>query len=149
MRLNKIIIKFVRISFSLLVILLVIFGLTKIGMAGYEFGYRVFTEKAMSGAPGEDITVQITSDMSDREVGEMLEEKGLIRDAGLFYVQLRISSYAGKLQQGVYVLNTSMEPKEIMAVLSAVTEESVEDTEAVTEEDTENSTELEPQEGTE
>lgn len=147
MRLNKIIIKFVRISFSMLVILFVLFGLTKIGMAGYEFGYRVFTEEAMSEEPGKDITVQITSDMSDGEVGDMLEEKGLIRSSGLFSVQLRLFSYAGKLQQGVYILNTSMEPKEIMIALSTVKEEETEAAEETVEETEETSEE--PQEGTE
>ncbi|MGN0352606.1 MAG: endolytic transglycosylase MltG [Roseburia sp.] len=145
MKLNEIILKFVRISFSILVVLLVVFGLTKIGMAGYEFGYRVFTEEAVSASPGKDITVQITSDMSDKEVGEMLEEKGLIRDANLFYVQLKLSSYAGKLQQGVYVLNTSMEPKEIMTALSTAKEEDTETESVETEETTEETTETEPQ----
>lgn len=146
MKLNKIILKFVRISFSILVVLLVIFGLTKIGMTGYEFGYRVFTEEAMSGEPGKDITVQITSDMSDKEIAQMLEEKGLIRDSNLFYVQLKLFSYAGKLQPGVSILNTSMDAKEIMAALSVVAEEEEEEsdsTENVTEETTEEATELE------
>ena len=137
MKLNKIILKFVRISFSILVVLLIVFGLTKIGITGYEFGYRVFTEEPVSAAPGKDVTVQVTSDMSDKEICDMLEEKGLIRDASLFYVQLRLSSYAGKLQPGVYVLNTSMESKEMMVALSAVKEED-------TEENTEETTETEP-----
>ena len=145
MKLNKIILKFVRISFSILVVLLIVFCLTKIGITGYEFGYRVFTEEPVSAAPGKDITVQVTSDMSDKEICDMLEEKGLIRDASLFYVQLKLSSYAGKLQPGVYVLNTSMEAKEMMVALSAVKEESTEDTETVvTEEDTEDTTETNP-----
>lgn len=145
MKLNKIILKFVRISFSILVVLLIVFGLTKIGITGYEFGYRVFTEEPVSAAPGKDVTVQVTSDMSDKEICDMLEEKGLIRDASLFYVQLRLSSYAGKLQPGVYVLNTSMESKEMMVALSAVKEEDTEETETVvTEENTEETTETEP-----
>lgn len=145
MKLNKIILKFVRISFSILVVLLIVFGLTKIGITGYEFGYRVFTEEPVSAAPGKDVTVQVTSDMSDKEICDMLEEKGLIRDASLFYVQLRLSSYAGKLQPGVYVLNTSMESKEMMVALSAVKEEDTEETETVvTEENTEETTENEP-----
>lgn len=145
MKLNKIILKFVRISFSILVVLLIVFCLTKIGIIGYEFGYRVFTEEPVSAAPGKDVTVQVTSDMSDKEICDMLEEKGLIRDASLFYVQLKLSSYAGKLQPGVYVLNTSMEAKEMMVALSAVKEESTEDTETVvTEEDTEDTTETNP-----
>ena len=126
MNLNKAIFKFVRISFSVLVILLVVFGLTKLGMFGYDFGYRVFTEGAMESAPRKDVTVQVTSDMSEYEIAQMLEEKGLTRDAKLFVVQLKLSSYSHKLQPGVYVLNTSMEPEEMMALMATDKEKETE-----------------------
>jgi UPF0755 protein len=131
MDLNKIVFKFVSISFSILVALLVIMGLVKLGNYCYDFGYRVFTEAPMEEEPGRDVIVNITSGMSDMDIGELLVEKGLIRDKFLFYVQLRLASYAGELNPGVYTLNTSMEPKDMMAVLAA---EPVEETE--TEEET-------------
>lgn len=146
MNLNKAIFKFVRISFSVLVVLLVVFCLTKLGTVGYDFGYRVFTEEAMENAPGKDVTVQVTSDMSGYEVGKMLEEKGLIEDAKLFYAQLKLSSYSNKLQSGVYVLNTSMKPNEMMAEMATVKEE---DTETDSESALPASTELEGHDTTE
>jgi UPF0755 protein len=87
-------------------------------MTGYEFGYRVFTEPAMEEAPGRDVMVLVKEDMSQREIADMLEEKGLIRDSSLFYLQLKLSAYSGKLLPGVYTLNTSMEPKEMMVVMA-------------------------------
>ena len=47
MNLNKIVFKFVRFSFSILVMLLVVVCLVKLGTFCYEFGYRVFTEAPM------------------------------------------------------------------------------------------------------
>lgn len=44
MNLNKVVFRFVSISFSILVILLVLIGFVKIGTYCYDFGYRVFTE---------------------------------------------------------------------------------------------------------
>ena len=44
MKLNKLVLKFVSISFSILVMLLVVIGLIKLGSFCYDFGYRVFTE---------------------------------------------------------------------------------------------------------
>ena len=40
MKLNKLVLKFVSISFSILVMLLVVIGLIKLGSFCYDFGYR-------------------------------------------------------------------------------------------------------------
>jgi UPF0755 protein len=37
-------------------------------------------------------------------------------------LQLKLSAYSGKLVPGVYTLNTSMEPKEMMVVMATVPE---------------------------
>ena len=82
----------------------------------------------MESAPGTDKTVTVTADMSAKDVGRQLEEKGLIRDANLFVVQLGLSSYSGAIKAGTYTLNTSMTAEEMMQIMAA-------------EEDTESSTE--------
>lgn len=128
MNLNKVVLKFVSISFSILVMLLVILGLVKLGTFCYEFGYRVFTEAPVEEEPGTDIEVEVSDGMSEYDIGKLLEEKGLIRDVNLFYAQLKLSAYSGKLRPGTYTLNTSMTAKDMMAVIAA---EQVESTEAV------------------
>ena len=62
--------------------------------------------------------VQITEDMSGLDIGGELEEKGLINDKLLFFVQLKLSAYADDINSGVYTLNTSMEPREMMEAMS-------------------------------
>ncbi|MDD6305373.1 MAG: aminodeoxychorismate lyase [Clostridiales bacterium] len=130
MNLNKMVFKFVRFSFSILVTLLVVACLIKLGASCYEFGYRVFTEKPMEEAPGTDKVVEVTADMSEIEIGKLLEKNGLVRDEKLFYAQLKLSAYSGKLRPGTYTLNTSMTAKEMMVVMTTVLEE---DTETETE----------------
>lgn len=129
MNIHKIILKFVSISFSILVTLLVVIGLIRLGEYCYHFGYRVFTEPAMEEEPGTDVVVLLTSDMSEYDIGSALLEKGLIRDKNLFYAQLKLSAYAGGLRSGTYTLNTSMTAREMMAVMAADTAESTEETE--------------------
>lgn len=126
MKLNKVIFRFVSVSFSVLMLLLVVAGLLKLGTFCYNFGYRVFTEAAVDEKPGRDVVVQVTSDMSERDIGNMLEEEGLVRDGNVFYVQLKVSAYSGKLKPGIYTLNTSMTGKDMITVLAAGTEESTE-----------------------
>jgi UPF0755 protein len=119
---NKALFQFIRGAFTILIILVVIYGAVSLAMTGYEFGYRVFTETAIDEAPGKDVMVLVKEDMSQKEIAEMLEEKGLIRDSRLFLLQLKLSAYSGKLLPGVYTLNTSMEPKEMMVVMATVPE---------------------------
>ncbi len=127
MNANKIVMKIVSASFSVLVAILLLFGLYQGGKAAYGFGYRVFTEQAVDEPEeGEDKVVQITSQMGGREIGKLLEKKGLIRDAKLFVVQLALSSYSKKIKAGTYTLSTSMTAQEMMQVMSA---DEAEDTE--------------------
>ena len=133
MNLNKVNLKFVSISFSILVTLLVVVGLVELGSYCYDFGYRVFTETPIDKTPGTDVVVQVTADMSEHEIGKMLEEEGLVRDGTLFYAQLKLSAYSGELLPGTYTLNTSMTGKDMIVVMATEPEES---TEAVDSEET-------------
>ena len=65
---------------------------------------------------------------SAKEVGEMLQEKGLIRDANLFRIQELLSENHGKIQPGIYDLSTTMTAQEMLAVI-AVEPESEEEEE--------------------
>lgn len=128
---NKALYKFIRVAFSILLILLVVYAAIEVSGIGYDFGYRAFTEPAMEEEPGRDVMVQIKDGMTDAEVAEMLLNKGLIRNDMLFRVQLKLYEYSGELQPGLYTLNTSMTPTELMVALSTVEEENTEDTQAV------------------
>ncbi len=124
---NKVVMKIVSISFSILVLVLLVVVLYRGGRIAYSFGYRVFTETAIDQPErGKDKVVQVSSDMGARELGELLEKKGLIRSASLFVVQLKLSDYSNKIKAGTYTLSTSMTAKEMMQVMSADNEEDTE-----------------------
>ncbi len=119
MSVRKVVMKIVNISFSVLVIILLVFVLYRSGQTAYRFGYRVFTEKAVSlPDEGKDKVVSVTSGMGAKELGELLKKKGLIRDANLFVLQLRLSAYADKIKEGTYTLSTSMTAQEMIQVMS-------------------------------
>lgn len=102
--------------------ILIVSGCAYVGVilvtTAYDFGYRVFTESAVAAEPGEDVLVQIEDGMSDFALGKELEEKGLVRDGKLFALQLILSAYHNKLESGVYTLNTSMTPKEMIVSIA-------------------------------
>jgi UPF0755 protein len=120
---NKVLFSFIRMGISVIVILLVVYFGVRIASVGYDFGYRVFTETAVDEAPGKDALIQVKEDMSEYEIAQLLEERGMIRDAKLFFLQWKLSVYSGKEVPGVYTVNSSMTPQEIMAVISPDQEE--------------------------
>lgn len=86
--------------------------------AAYEYGFRVFAEGPVEAGEGRVISVSISAGDTAREVGEMLQERGLIRDANLFRIQELLSEHHGKIQPGIYDLSTSMTAQDILAVIA-------------------------------
>ncbi len=99
----------------LAIAILVIF---KTGQKAYDFGFRIFTEEAMSPPPGREVAVTIVQGDSTMDVGKMLEEKGLIRDYKLFWVQKKCSVYDDDIKPGFYTLNTSMTAEDMFAIIA-------------------------------
>ena len=91
----------------------------KAATAAYDYGFRVFTEEPVSQGEGRTISISVEDPVSARDVGELLEERGLIRDANLFVIQELLSENHGKMQAGIYDLNTAMTAEEMMAVMAA------------------------------
>lgn len=119
---NKAIFGFIRVALGVLILIIVLYAAKQLAYVGYDFGYRIFTEKAISSGEGREVPVLVQENMSDREVAQMLAQKGLIRDENLFFLQLKLFDYSGKMVPGVYTLNTNMSPKELMQVMSTVVE---------------------------
>lgn len=121
-------IKQIALSFMSLVIrgviiALVIVGVRRAGQKAYDFGFRIFTEEAMTSEPGRDVAVTIVQGDSVLDIGKDFEEKGLIRDAYLFYVQKKCSVYDADVKPGFYTLNTSMTADDMFAIIAGRTDE--------------------------
>lgn len=126
---KKIVISVIKNIFTFCLIALICVFVYKVMLQAYDFGYRIFAEEPMSPAPGLTLSVAIVEGKSVMEIGEILEEKGLIRSATLFYLQELVSSYHGKLQPGIYEFSTAMTPSEMMEIMSANADEEEEDSE--------------------
>lgn len=107
-----------QIIIKVVVFAYLIMYIFRTAIAAYDYGYRVFTEPPLSYGDGRIISVYIEEDSSALDVGEMLQEKGLIRDGRLFMIQELLSENHGKIQPGVYDLNTNMTSQEMLAVIA-------------------------------
>lgn len=109
---------------KVLLIALITLGLYQFGTYAFDFGRQIYSEEGMTAAPGKDVAVVVSEGESVKEIAQMLERFGLVRNAYVFMVQERLSRYHGQIQPGNYVLNTSQSGNTMIAILSGHTEES-------------------------
>lgn len=112
-----------KVVFVVIVVYMVYTGVSKC----YDYGYRIFTEPAVSSGEGRKVTVTLTSDMSATEIGTVMQEKGLVRDAKLFALQYLLSEYKKEWKPGTYELSTAMTAEEMMEVMAGQTETNTEE----------------------
>jgi UPF0755 protein len=98
-------------------------GIWRLGEYAYTYGYSIVSDAAMEPKPGRDMRVVLSGDMTVKETAQLLERRGLIADADIFRIQLKVNRYEERLRPGEYILNTSMTPEELMQVLSGESEE--------------------------
>ena len=103
---------------------LIITVVFRLAVSAYEFGYQVFADLPVSEGEGRIISVVVKEGQSSRELSKELEEKGLINNSYVFYIQERFSEhYKDMIQPGTYELSTAMSSEEMLEVLCHVEEE--------------------------
>ena len=106
------------IALKIVILAVVILGILRLGTMAFNYGHSVFQEEAVDPRPGRTISVTIESGASVKDIAKLLEEKGLVQDWKLFYMQVKVSKYAKTLEPGTYTLSTAMLPRQMMAVMS-------------------------------
>ena len=99
-KLKNVIMTFLGMLVRLLLILLALYYIYQGAIKAYGFGYRIFTEEPVSSGVGVDVEVTIPEGSGVMDIGEILEDRGLIRDHKLFFLQERLSQYHGKIKPG-------------------------------------------------
>ena len=118
MKTRRVVLSIFKTCIALAIAMVVIMMLLRFSTTAYDFGFRIFSESPMSDPPGYTMSVAIVEGKSTMEIGKILEDKGLIRNAYLFYLQEFVSNYHGLLKPGVYALSTAMTPDEMMAIMA-------------------------------
>lgn len=107
----------------LAILILVVIGIYRVGEYSYLYSYSIVSDVAVEAAPGRDISVTLSHGVKAKEIASVLERKGLVKDADVFQIQLKLNGYEDDLKSGTYILNTSMTPKEMMRVMAGEEEE--------------------------
>lgn len=118
MSIKSVILAFLNMVIRLAIACFVLIGVYRLAMYSYHFGYMIFTDAAREISPGRDITISVEVDDKVMDIGNTLQNRGLIEDAKIFFAQERLSEHHGNIQPGIYTLNTSMKTSEMIAVMA-------------------------------
>ncbi len=112
-----------RIAIAAVVIIVVF----KLAVGAYDFGFQVFADIPKDEGDGRTVSVVISADQDSKDVGKLLENKGLIDNANVFYVQEMLSEYKDQIKPGTYELNTAMSVEEMLEIMCGQDEEETEE----------------------
>lgn len=97
-------------------------GLIYLGQTTYYYTHAVFGNQAYEEAPGKKVKVTISEEVSGKELSKVLEQNGLIEDALVFQLQMKMAGFGETVEADTYELNTSMTPNELIEILSGADE---------------------------
>lgn len=103
----------VKIILSAAVIIIVF----KLAVSAYDFGFNLFADIPVDEGDGRTVNVVISENQDTMDIAKMLEQKGLIRDAKMFYIQEKLSDYKNQIASGTYELNTAMSVEDMLVIL--------------------------------
>ena len=129
MNLKKAALTVASITIKIVLFCVIAIGIYRLAGMAYEYGHAVFDNEALDESPGKTVSVYIEEDDSKMDIAKQLENRGLVGDWVLFYIQTVTSEYSETIVPGVYSLNSSMTPEELLAVMSGEELESEEDEE--------------------
>lgn len=111
------------ICLKVAIFVVIVLGIVYLGQNAYHYTHVVFSDAALEKAPGKNVQVKISEDISGQRLAEVLEDNGLIEDATVFFLQMKLEDFDGYVKAGTYELNTSMAPSEMIKILSGQDEE--------------------------
>ncbi|MCL2406761.1 MAG: endolytic transglycosylase MltG [Defluviitaleaceae bacterium] len=107
--------------FNVIFIIVAVVAIIFVGTWAYSFGIGLFYND--TSMPLQEFTVEVTAGTSDPnranalEVGRVLQDKGIVRSAWIFYLESRLNGTHNQLRPGTYVFNTHMRNNEIMQMM--------------------------------
>lgn len=123
MNLKKIVFGIIDIVCKVVLVVIAVMFIIRAVHYAYDVGVDLFDQKPMAPMDSRVVAVTITGSDSVNEIGKQLEEKGLIKDSRLFWIQERLSVYHDMIGAGTYELSPSMTADEMIQIMAAPTVE--------------------------
>ncbi len=107
--------------FKVMLVIVAVMMISKYAKVAYDYGYNIYNQSPASEYDTRTVTISVTESMSVMDIAELLENRGIVDDKYLFWLQERFSEYHGMIAAGTYELSPSQKADEIIGVMSAKT----------------------------
>ena len=102
---------------GLLINVVIVYLVIKVFAFAFDFTYTIFGDVAMEPSSREVMIVEIPADSSVLDIGEALEDGGVIDNKYAFFVKVKIKDYGSLIRPGKYGLSPSMTYDEILNII--------------------------------
>lgn len=102
---------------SLLINVLIVFMIIKVFSYAFNFTYSVFGDVCKTPGDTEYVVVEIPADSSILEIGQALEDGGVINDKYVFFAKVKVKGYGDQIKTGKFGLSASMNYDEILEII--------------------------------
>lgn len=102
---------------SLLINVLIVFMVIKVFSYAFNFTYSIFGNVCKSPGDTEYVVVEIPADSSILEIGQALEDGGVIDDKYVFFAKVKVKGYGDRIKTGKFGLSASMNYDEILTII--------------------------------
>ena len=120
---QKAVMRVTAILYRVVLTVAIILGLIYMGQTTYRFTRAVFSDSAMEEGPGRNVKIDIKEEVGTKKLAEVFEKNGLVEDALVFRIQMKMKNFEETVKPGTYEMNTSMSPSEMLNVLSETNED--------------------------
>lgn len=115
---GKAVMRVVSICLRVSVFVLIALGILYLGQQAFRYTHAIFSDQAMEEEPGRAVKLQLKEPIAGKKLAKFLEKKEVVKDADIFYIQMKYYGLGGQVETGIYELNTSMPPSELIKILS-------------------------------
>lgn len=111
---------YVRIVFNIIIVGTIIWTASLVYETGFQSSYKIITERAekQTSSNIKEVKIQIKRGASTEEIAQIIYDNGLISNKLWFRLQSKLYKFDGKYKEGTFSLNTNMDDKRMMELLT-------------------------------
>lgn len=113
----------VEFTGGLIINLVIVYIVIRVFSFSFDFAYSIFGDSCKEPASKEYVIIDIPADSSALDIGEALEEGGVIENKYAFAIKVKLKEYGPLIVSGKYGLSPSMSLQDILNIICHLEEE--------------------------
>ena len=111
---------YVRMVFNIIIVGTIIWGASRVFQTGFKSSYKIITTQAKKQTSSniKEVKIEVKRGASTEEIAQVVYDNGLTSNKLWFRLQSKLFKFDGKYKEGIFSLNTNMDDKRMMELLT-------------------------------